>query len=221
MTSDRASVGPSDASGAETSDAPGEKTSDGSACTFWDNGDCEGTPRCPPRCPRFFDDAGTAFLARPPRDDEWDLLETMYDELEASAMGLPPATPERRAQWLDRLRETGWNLLARSDDRVVGHVGVVAAADAAPELVVFVRDEFHDRGIGTELVRQAVAHGADRDHDALTLIAEPGNRRAVAVYTNVGFEVVDRDLELRMRLPLDDPAAETAQLPPAERLSDQ
>lgn len=191
----------------------------GSSCTAWDNSACEGTPLCPPRCPRFFDRTGRPIVVRPLRADDRDRLVAMYEAVESATLGVPPERRETRERWLDDLRERGWNLVARDGDRAVGHIGVAPADATAPEFVVFVHDAYHGRGIGTELVEQAVAHAADRDHEALTLLVEAGNRRAISVFTNVGFEVVERTVDPRMRLPLDDPVAEAVQLPPADRPS--
>lgn len=195
--------------------------SNGDACPVWDNAECEGTPHCPPRCPRYFDRTDAPLLVRPLREEDVSPLVAMYETIESTTLGLPPATRDRTEQWLANLREKGWNLVARDGDRVVGHVGVAPADATAPALVVFVREECHGRGIGTELVKQAVAYAADRDHEALELTVESGNRRAVSVYTNVGFDVVERAADLEMRLALDDPVAEAVGLPPAERSSSE
>lgn len=212
MTSDSATDPPPD-------EDPNEGTSRGNTCA-WDNADCAGTPLCPPRCPRFFDRTETPLLIRPPRDDEWAQLRTMYEDIETSTMALPPATPEKRRAWLSHLRETGWNLIALDDDQVVGHISVAPADDPVPEFVVFVHPEYHNRGIGTELVKQAIAHAADKDHEALALAVEPANQRAISVYTNVGFDIVDRGLGIRMQLELADPIAHQVQLPPGDRPDD-
>lgn len=192
----------------------------GGKCGGWNNADCEGSPHCPPRCPRFFDDTGRPLLVRPPEEDEWPHLLAMYHGVESRSMGLPPMTPERREHWLGDLRATGWNLVALDGDRVVGHVSVAPSDEPAPELVVFVADDYQARGIGTELVKQAIAYAADRNHDALGLLVGARNDRAIAVYTNVGFDVVDRDIQLEMRLPLDRDVAETVRLAPGERPPD-
>lgn len=207
MSSDRANVPTSDTS-------PDRSTS--LECTAWDNGDCAGTPHCPPRCPRFVARDDTPLLIRPPEPDAWDRLHAMYEDVEETTLGLPPAERETRTRWLADLRETGWNLVARDGQRVVGHISVAPADDPIPEFVVFVHPEYRGHGVGTELVRQAVAYAA-ADHDTLRLRVDPENHRAISVYTNVGFEVVDRGVNVEMQLPLDDPAAETVRRPPRDR----
>ncbi|WP_121823117.1 GNAT family N-acetyltransferase [Halostella salina] len=195
-------------------------TRTGGACSAWDNTECQGTPYCPPRCPRFTDGEGVPLVVRPFRDSDRDAAVAMYDDIDSYSrtMGLPPATMPQIESWLDRLRENGWNLVALDGDRVVGHVAVVPADRPDPKFVVFIHQEYQDRGIGTELMKQVVAYADDRDHEALTLEVSKGNRRAVTVYENVGFEVVERmHSDLEMELSLEQPVAERVQRPPAER----
>jgi len=190
------------------------------ACSAWDNSECRGTPYCPPRCPRFRDAEGVPLVIRPYRDSDRESAVAMYDDIDAYSrtMGLPPATVPRIESWLDRLIEDGWNLVAVDGDRVVAHVAVVPADRADPKFVVFVHHDYQNRGVGTELMKQVVAYADDRDHEALTLEVSTGNRRAVTVYENVGFEVVERmRSDLEMELSLEKPVAERVQRPPAER----
>lgn len=191
----------------------------GIACA-WDNGSCEGTPLCPPRCPRFTDREGCPMLVRPSEPADFDPLVEMYEDLDghSRAMGLPPATTPKLEAWLERLFENGWNLLALDGDRVAGHVAVIPAESADPEFVIFVHQDYQDRGVGSELVKQLIAHADDRAHDELTLSVSSGNRRAITVYQNVGFDVVERQVtELAMALDLHQPIVEQVQRPPAAR----
>lgn len=190
------------------------------ACRRWDNSECEGTPYCPPRCPRFVDKNGTPLLVRPYQADDFDALVTMYDELDSYSrtMGLPPATRPQIRNWLTTLVDRGWNLVVRDDQRVVGHVATTPSTSSTPEFVIFVHQDFRNCGVGTELMKQLVAYADDNDHEALTLEVSSGNGRAISVYENIGFDVVERTLrEIRMELPMDDPVVERAQRPPAER----
>jgi len=161
-------------------------------------------------------------LIRPYESEDREALVEMYEDIEARSrtLGLPPRSQVELEHWLDSLTSGGWNLLAveRETDRVVGHIGVAPADGSDPEFVVFVRDGYRERGLGTELVRQAVAHAADRDHAALRLGVSRRNERAVAVYENVGFEIDDETaLDVSMRLSMDSAEATRAQLPPALR----
>lgn len=196
----------------------------GIACDCWDNTACVGTEYCPPRCPRYVDETGTAYVVRPYEPADRDPLVAMYESMESVSrtMGLPPSSRPAIEDWLDGLVERGWNLIARDGDRVVGHVGVAPATADDPQFVIFVHDDRQNRGLGTELVNHTVAYAADRDYDALALSVSTGNRRAIHVYRNVGFEpagdgTVGDTVDLEMRLPLTHPVAERVRLPPAER----
>jgi len=161
-------------------------------------------------------------LIRPFESKDRDALVEMYDDIAARSrtLGLPPRSQGELEHWLDSLTSGGWNLLAfeRATDRVVGHIGVAPADGSDPEFVVFVRDGYRGRGLGTELVQQAVAHAGARDHAALCLGVSRRNERAVAVYENVGFEMDEETaLDISMRLPMDSAEATRAQLPPAQR----
>lgn len=187
-------------------------------CEGWDNSGCEGTEHCPPRCPRYVDDEGDAFLIRPYREDAFEALLEMYEAVESSTMTLPPDDPDERRAWLSRLDAEGWNLIATRGDDVVGHVAVVPAGAADPEFVIFVHPSYRNRGIGTELLEHVVARAADRDHDELHLNVSRERRRAIAVYEKVGFDVTATNvMDLEMALPLADPIVAAARRPPAAR----
>jgi GNAT superfamily N-acetyltransferase len=190
------------------------------ACSVWDAGRCTGTPYCPPRCPRFVDKYGNGLLVRPFEASDREALGAMYRDYapEHRSMGLPPVTPRRIDEWLDRLLERGRNFVARDGDDVVGHAAYAPASGAEPEFVVYVHQDSHDRGIGSELTRHAIADAATAGHIALHLDVAYGNDRAIHVYRKLGFEEVESpSTDVRMRLSLDHPTAEAARLPPASR----
>lgn len=142
----------------------------------------------------------------------------MYADMETRSFGLPPASADRTAAWIENLHDTGWNLVACIDDTLVGHVAVAPADEPAPKLVVFVAEGHRGRGIGTELLRHAVAHGRARDYERLRLRVERGNHSARSVYTTVGFELAERTSPyLEMAFPMDSPAARDTCRPPRAR----
>ncbi|WP_255171566.1 GNAT family N-acetyltransferase [Natrononativus amylolyticus] len=192
------------------------------ACGLWTADGCDGTPYCPPRCPQFVDRDGDAYLILPLEDEGVDVLVSMYRTFDpgSRAMGLPPLAESAIRDWLERSHDRGTNLVAwtRDRDRIAGHVGYVPDGDPAPELLVYVHQEFHGRGLGTELVTHAIAHAAATGRERLVLYVDGRNKPAVAVYRKLGFEVVDRHAgELEMHLPLSSPIADDAQLAPAAR----
>lgn len=190
------------------------------ACNAWDYTDCEGTEYCPPRCPRVFDKDRKPLLIEPYQSTYRTALSAMYEDLDAHSetLGLPPTTTEQREQWLDHLIGAGLNLVALDDGNVVGHVAAVPAEEDESQLVVFVHQKYQNRGIGTELLKQLVAYADNKDVEAITLTVALNNRRAITVYDNMGFDVIERmQGELAMRLPLDRPIVDEVKLPPAEQ----
>ena len=192
-----------------------------SECRYWNPSECTGTPLCPPRCPRIVDGEGMPLLVRRYEADDFEMITRMYEDLDSTSrtMGLPPESRKRLEEWLHNLTENGWNLVAVDDDgQIVGHVGVVPATTEDPQFVIFVHDDYQNRGVGSEMIRHLIAHAADRGHDALQLDVSKGNSRAISVYENVDFEITERNaMDLSMRLSLDEPIAEEVQRPPAER----
>ncbi|WP_226040280.1 GNAT family N-acetyltransferase [Natrinema sp. DC36] len=190
------------------------------SCSSWDNGECVGPPHCPPRCPRFTDERGVPSLVRPYRSTDFEALAAMYEEFDESVatMGLPPLIRPRIEDWLAALTADGWNLVALSGDRLVGHLAVTPASAVEPEFVVFVHTDFQNRGIGTELLEQLVAYADAGGHESLRLTVVIDNRRAITVYENVGFETIDRSgLSTEMCLPLESPLVDRVRRPPADR----
>ncbi len=204
---------------------PETMSADTPTCEAWAPDECEGTPHCPPRCPRFVDKIGDTWTIEPVGTSGRDALSAMYRDFDPGerAQGLPPIGEERIDSWLDGLLVDGCNFVARAGERVVGHAAYVASADAEPELAVFVHQDYQGRGIGTELCRHLIATAAAADRDALVLEVEPANRQAIAVYEKLGFERVEersaddplrRSLSFEMRLPLWDSRVTDTQNPP-------
>ncbi|WP_436933818.1 N-acetyltransferase family protein [Halovenus marina] len=196
------------------------------SCDNWDNNGCEGTVGCPPRCPRFFDREGAAIHIRSLESEDIPSLVTMYEDVEWDhrTMGIPPKTRAAIRDWVESLFEGGWNLVALIEDKIVGHIGVAPAESDRPQFVVFVHQDYQGRGIGSELVKQLVAHAADDEYEALTLSASPHNERAIHLYREMGFEMTSDAYEetfegthVEMELAFPHPVADHVRLPPAER----
>ncbi|WIV66973.1 GNAT family N-acetyltransferase [Natrialbaceae archaeon AArc-T1-2] len=192
----------------------------GDTCRAWNPTSCTGGTDCPPRCPRFVDARGEVLLVEPLADGHLEQLCSMYGSYPAEhrSMGLPPVTSGYVAEWLADLRERGRNLVARDGDRVVGHAAYSPTSSDEPHLIVFVDPGFFERGIGSELVRQAIAYADADGHEALVLDVTATNERAVAVYRTLGFEEIERrGNDVRMRLSLEEPIADAVGLAPADR----
>ena len=188
-------------------------------CEGWDNGACTGTPHCPPRCPRFIDKTGVRWTLRTATMEDADRLAPLYAAFGAAdrTLGVPPAVPHRRRSWIEDSLTAGHNIIAEGDEQLVGHVHYTPADAARPELAVFVHPAYHNRGIGTELCKQAAAAAVDAGCDALELHVSRGNRAAMTVYRRLGFEVVDTAGSVRMELPLTEQTSTAVCAPPAHQ----
>jgi GNAT superfamily N-acetyltransferase len=195
---------------------------DGVSCNAalaWDNRSCEGTAHCPPRCPRWFDRHGEPVLVRSVEEVDRAGLVEMYEAFGRGdrTLGVPPESSEDIEDWLDALASRGWGLVARQDGDTVGHVAVVQYPDDDPEAAVFVHPDRRARGIGTELLKQAIARAAAREEDGIELVVDPANRRARSVFADLGFEAVEEwNLEIHLRLSTDSEIAGDVRKPPAE-----
>lgn len=198
--------------------------SDGSystECQYWDHSGCEGTVYCPPRCPRFIDKKDVPIIVRQFEPDDFETLMEMYEGLDDSnrTMGLPPIGRSGLKTWLQSLTENGWHVIALDDERVVGHVGVGSTTSPDPEFMVFVRDEYQNRGIGTELIKHTIASAADSGHESIHLNVTKSNERAITVYQNIGFQITgEQAMQIAMHLALESAVAQKVQQPPADRL---
>jgi RimJ/RimL family protein N-acetyltransferase len=141
----------------------------------------------------------------------------MYTNLDEDSrtQGLPPPTRNGLEKWLNHLKTEGWNLLAYHDDRVVGHAAVAPIVASTPKVVVFIHQEFRNRGVGTELLKQLVVYVAGRGYEALQVTIAGENRQAITLCRNVGFEILDQmACDPELRLSLQRPIAEHVQHPP-------
>jgi ribosomal protein S18 acetylase RimI-like enzyme len=147
------------------------------------------------------------------RDRATELLVEMYRAFDPAdrAQGIPPTGETAVRDWVGRvLAEDCQNVVAvaNESETAVGHVTLVPDSDEH-ELAIFVLQSHQGAGIGTELLRTALGHGAANDVCRVWLTVERWNAAAVALYRKMGFETSDDgSFELEMCLQLD-PEAQT------------
>lgn len=162
----------------------------------------------PPR--RFDDREGRSIELRvhDRSDAETEALKAMYESFDPAdrAQGLPPSRPSQLDDWLERiLAEECYNVVAWSDDEVVGHATLVPEGEPSEpyELAIFVHQPYQGAGIGTQLMQALLGHGAASGVTRVWLTVERWNRAAVALYKKIGFETADAEsfeLEMAVRL---------------------
>ena len=142
------------------------------------------------------------------RDRAIEMLVEMYHAFDPAdrAQGIPPTGETAVRDWVGRvLAEDCWNVVAVAEgsETAVGHVTLVPDGDEH-ELAIFVLQSHQGAGVGTELLRTALGHGAANEVDRVWLTVERWNAPAVALYKKTGFETSEGgSFELEMCLRLD------------------
>jgi len=138
-------------------------------------------------------------------EKDFEKLVTMYESFspENRCLGLPPSTRKAIEAWVEFLAKRGYNIVAEKDGRIIGHAAVVPTEDGRNvDLTLFVHQDFHDRGIGQELLRSVIEVCRENDFEGITLVTERNNRRAIHIYKKFGFVVVNPEFEYDMYLRL-------------------
>ncbi|UWG46699.1 Acetyltransferase (GNAT) family [Halanaeroarchaeum sp. HSR-CO] len=154
----------------------------------------------------FTDREDRSITVRAFESEDLPALVEMYDGFDPAdrAQGIPPIGEDRIRNWLDHLLEEGSkNVVAVSDEAVVGHATLVEDDDDGYELAIFVHQDFQGAGIGTRLLRTLLGYGQSEGVEKVWLTVERWNRPAVKLYEKVGFETTEAEsfeLEMAIRL---------------------
>ncbi|TVR92478.1 MAG: GNAT family N-acetyltransferase [Spirochaetaceae bacterium] len=105
---------------------------------------------------------------------------------------------EELQNYLHRLNQIGASriVVAKESQRIIGCVTVEALTlpdqCGVGELGISVLKEYRDRGIGTRLMREVLSWAAGNAHiHEIILHVADANRRAIHVYTELGFTIED------------------------------
>jgi RimJ/RimL family protein N-acetyltransferase len=123
-------------------------------------------------------------------------LIAMYDDFGqlAISQGLPPAEKDQRRKWIEKLLEHGRNFLGWVDGRAVGHCAIIPDYERADaEYIIFVKEKFRNRGIGTALTELTLESAKTSGLNRIWLTVEAFNFRAIRLYRNSGFVFIDQD----------------------------
>lgn len=144
------------------------------------------------------------FGAGSPESADYEALVELFREYEPAlrSLGIPPATESRIRDWLDIVL-SDVAVLACHEGRPIGLAVLVADAPGTAELAIFIHQDYLGAGIGTDLLEATLALGRRRGFEEVWLLAEGSNRRAINLYTDLGFAVVDAaggDLQMAVSL---------------------
>lgn len=111
-----------------------------------------------------------------------------------ASQGLPPADPGLCEKWLRELLETGENVVAITEGRVIGHGALIPDIKGrSAEFVIFVHQTFRNRGIGTQLSAFALKKAKSLGLESVWLTVSVTNSVAMRLYQRLGFQYIDMD----------------------------
>jgi RimJ/RimL family protein N-acetyltransferase len=136
------------------------------------------------------------------------LLMGMYDRFEplGAALGLPPCREDSRHDWIGFALGHKVNVAAFSSaGEVVGHCFLVTDKAGSAELAIFVHQEFRRRGVGTALIKAALARGVVQGLRRVWTLTSSDNRPALRLQDKCGFRLTssafpETELEIDLRL---------------------
>ncbi|MBN2123931.1 MAG: GNAT family N-acetyltransferase [Deltaproteobacteria bacterium] len=124
-----------------------------------------------------------------------------------ASQGLPPEDPQTCECWVQDLLRIGINVLAKKEDRVIGHAALIPdPKGTSGEFVIFVHQDYRNLGIGTELTRLILLKARELGYASVWLTVAIKNFIAIKLYRKLGFAYCDMDdCERTMRIELAEP----------------
>ncbi len=117
-------------------------------------------------------------------------------------LGLPPLSKEAIKGWIDYLGQNGFAIIAEKDGKIVGHLVIVPGERNEVDLTIFIHQDYQNLGLGQEMMKLIIDFCRKAGFNAITLVTERTNARAIHVYRKLGFEIVAPYYEYDMRLQL-------------------
>ena len=153
------------------------------------------------------DKQGRLYQVRAYEASDFEDLKEMYDAFEpkGAECGLPPPNDRVRLKWLHHVVTDLFSVLAVHKHRVVGHCALdLSCSPSCPEYLIFIRQGFRDRGIGTALSGVMKQLAKEAGCEKVILTVRTANTRAIKVFEKTGFVFcgkieAERDMELHMK----------------------
>jgi ribosomal protein S18 acetylase RimI-like enzyme len=137
------------------------------------------------------------------RDGDKDKLVEMYETFSSAerTLGLPPEGDEL-FEWVEDITSKGMSLVAEVDGKLVGHLALVPDGRAL-HLLIFVRRDYQNRGIGTKLLSFAVNNlVSNPEYERVVVTTDLNNDKAIRILQKTGFQLKVADMECELHLPL-------------------
>lgn len=132
-------------------------------------------------------------------------LLSFYDSFEPKGAfeGLPPIIKRERRKWVIGLMG-GWrNFLMLEGKEVIGHVGVTLGESDLEEVIIFLRQDYRGRGIGSMALRHVGDLMALEGCRRLWLTVESSNTSAIRCFQKAGFRFTSKELQPEMEMVMD------------------
>jgi RimJ/RimL family protein N-acetyltransferase len=127
------------------------------------------------------------------RPEDKEALVSMYASMSSDAVrwGMPPYDRARIERWTSNLANNVI-LVARLEERIVGHLQMsmfpYERRKGVAELFIYLHQDFQNLGLGTGMMRKAIAIAKARGFHRIGLTVVADNQRAIKVYEKVGFK---------------------------------
>ena len=139
----------------------------------------------------------TDFSLRKASEKDRESIEQLFIEMLQSIYTNEEAVGYKSG-YLDRFFAGGddWICAAEAENRVVGYISV--EVHKAPELFVYLDDlsvsvQFRNSGIGSALIREAIAFAGKINAKHIALHVESSNSQAIKLYERLGYSVHHTD----------------------------
>jgi len=136
---------------------------------------------------------GREIILRLYRLEDKEALVSMYASMSPEALkwGMPPYDRARIERWTSDLTNN-ITLIARSEDRVVGHLYMFRTPyerrKGIADLLIYIHQDFQDLGLGTLMMTKAIELAKEKRFHRIGLTVVADNHRAIKVYEKVGFK---------------------------------
>jgi len=137
----------------------------------------------------------TVIFKKAPDDSKYKIFK-MYREFKPDKQfqGIPPAEPALLYNWITLMFDNGLNITgSNTDNELICHGTILPIDRERAEILLAVRETFHNTGVGIQLTRILKKLCEDLGFSKIWLSVESHNVRARSIYAKLGFDLLSRD----------------------------